>query len=756
VTTTAATTIGAALGAGPVATVYSGLYEGMPVALKVFPGKAARRALSVFEREQNKLRTKGVPSVVPVHGVEQLADGRTAVRMELCTQSLAALVRRVGRLEPSAVIVLGHSAAMALAASHAAGVVHGGVTPNNVLFRATGEPLLSDFGVTLRHAFARDPLQSVESLPPETLRDDILDQRTDLYGLGVVLHVALTGRWPHPGRLGEHLGERVLRVLGEPVPAINLPGVSVELTTVVARLLAADPAHRPSDAGAVAGQLGSMLSSRPSSHAVFPMAAGRPLPARPVAPRTMPPAPNPDDTVVLPAVDAPPRLGMPPTGSVARAQSAMPNAGVPAASAPPPFQQGFSPAGGQPPAPSVAAGPPPVAAQPSGPMIGAPPLGVGMPPQQGIPTPSSGLVAPVPSAPAAQPSGPMAGAPPQQGVPTSISGVVATVSSAGAAQSSGPMIGAPPLGAAMPNAGGPTTFSATAGPSSGAVQPSGPMTGASPSVAAVTSAGVPTTSSAEPARQGTPMAGDGTTPAATPQQGPAAADMPPSPSVPLYSRLSAGAPPADQAAADLTVPAGRRPRPSSETEDDFDDFAAVRNEPHQPVFPDEDDDEDDDIPHRLGWGAGEPPPQDRKRVTKYYLAAGAGAVVILVVIAVIMVLQADPPELATTPQPPPVAAGGASPAPPAVQIDLQEPDVRGNQVVLTWTSNPEKLDFAVVVTRADEPGKAVVVPNRAHTLTVPIDDVSAYCFQVQASNSDPTDRLYQSQARPIRGSDCHH
>jgi hypothetical protein len=237
---------------------------------------------------------------------------------------------------------------------------------------------------------------------------------------------------------------------------------------------------------------------------------------------------------------------------------------------------------------------------------------------------------------------------------------------------------------------------------------------------------------------------------------------------PLYSRLAAGAPPADtwhsgpasQQAADLTIPAGgRRPRTGGE-EDDFDDFAALRNETRQPEFPDfdddDDEDEDDDIPNRLGWGASEPtaPAQDAKRHTKYYMFAGAGAVAILVVVAVIMLLQADPPELTTTPLPPPAAAGGASAAPPAVQIDLKEPDIRGNQVVLTWTSNPEKLDFAVVVTRADEPGKAVVVPHREHTLTVPIDDVSAYCFQVQASNSDPTEPLHESQARPIRGSDC--
>ena len=393
-TTTAATTMGAVIGTGPVATVYSGLYEGMPVALKVFPGKAARRALSVFEREQNKLRAKSVPSTVPVHGVEQLADGRTAVRMELCTQSLAALVRRVGRLEPANVIVMGHAAATALAAAHALGVVHGGVNPNNVLFRATGEPLLSDFGVTLRHAFARDPLQSVESLPPETLRDDILDQRTDLYGLGVVLHVALTGRWPHPGRLGEHLGERVLRVLGSPVPAINLPGVSVELSTVIARLLAADPAHRPSDAGVVVGQLGVMLnglrspvgrgSARPAGPGVRAAAPGGGLPAAGAAPNS--------GLAPGPGVPGPPPPGF--------AQTALPaNGRSPGAS---PLAQGAPGGGLRASGPATAGAAAPVQGLPSSgsaPGQGAPASGFALPPVGGLPV--TGPAAPgAPMAPA--------------------------------------------------------------------------------------------------------------------------------------------------------------------------------------------------------------------------------------------------------------------------------------------------------------------------------------------------------------------
>jgi serine/threonine protein kinase len=183
--------------------------------------------------------------------------------MELCAESLAARIQRAGPLPVADTVVLGHSLALALAAAHGAGVLHGAVHPNNVLFRAPDEPVLADFGVALREAFPRDPLHAIEYVSPETMRTSTVAEHTDLYGLGAVLHVALTGRSPHPGRLGEQQGERVLRVLRSPVPAISRPDVPVSLATVVARLLAGEVRNRPPDATWVATRLAELLPQRP-------------------------------------------------------------------------------------------------------------------------------------------------------------------------------------------------------------------------------------------------------------------------------------------------------------------------------------------------------------------------------------------------------------------------------------------------------------------------------------------------------------
>jgi serine/threonine protein kinase len=227
------------VGTGPVAEVYA--VEGM--ALKVFPGKFDRRTLSTIERERTKLAELSAP-VLPLDGVELVDGSKHAFRMELCAVSLASRVRREGPLPSEEVAALCGSLSRALAAAHTLGVLHGGITPANVLFRANGEAVLADFGVAQRQEFRRDPLAGIEWVSPETLRTGVVEAATDVYGLGAVLHFALTGKSPHPTRIGELTGERILRVLGDPVPAVSRPDVPIALSTVIGRMLAPDPARR--------------------------------------------------------------------------------------------------------------------------------------------------------------------------------------------------------------------------------------------------------------------------------------------------------------------------------------------------------------------------------------------------------------------------------------------------------------------------------------------------------------------------------
>ena len=91
------------------------------------------------------------------------------------------------------------------------------------------------------------------------LRDCDLSEASDLYGLGALLHLAMTGDSPFPARLGEPAGEVVLRVLREPPPIVSGEDVPAELPGLLSRLLAKDPADRPATAAEVAAEFRQMV-----------------------------------------------------------------------------------------------------------------------------------------------------------------------------------------------------------------------------------------------------------------------------------------------------------------------------------------------------------------------------------------------------------------------------------------------------------------------------------------------------------------
>jgi len=302
------------LAQGPVATVFAGRdpATGNDFAVKMFPGSFDRETTSWIERERKALAAvRSTRSVVQIDEILAHPDGRSGFRRELFPGSLANLLDSGTRLGVPDVLALGAAIASALAAAHGADVVHGGVSPHNVLYRASGEFVLADFGVALRRRFPRDPMYAVEYTAPETLRDDTLSPASDLYGLGAVLYAALTGTPPFPRHTGQQPGERILQVLREPVAPIRDPAVPNELSATIFRLLAKEPTDRPPDVASLARQFtklrlpggevaGAESTDAPSEEPEVefddfaeihrPAAPARPVPAAPVQVVRTPPS----------------------------------------------------------------------------------------------------------------------------------------------------------------------------------------------------------------------------------------------------------------------------------------------------------------------------------------------------------------------------------------------------------------------------------------------------------------------------------
>ena len=112
-------------------------------------------------------------------------------------------------LAPSTALRIARAEADALAAVHAAGILHRDVKPANILLRANGQPVLTDFGLALalselageqRLTPSNVLVGTADYLAPEVIRDNPSDGRADLYALGVVMYEMLTGFVPFAGR----------------------------------------------------------------------------------------------------------------------------------------------------------------------------------------------------------------------------------------------------------------------------------------------------------------------------------------------------------------------------------------------------------------------------------------------------------------------------------------------------------------------------------------------------------------------------
>ena len=230
---------------------------GREVALKVLTADGARdpELLARFEREARAAQKIGHPGIVRVYEVSKGEGGLLPylVMERLRGVTLDEVVDR-GRLPIDRALTISIEMLDALAAAHAAGIVHRDVKPQNVHVAedlAPGSVKLLDFGVakladdarlTASGAVLGTPLY----MPPEQLRGEVVDPAADVYAAGAVLYELLTGA-PIFDAPPSHLWVHVLKT--EPVPVAELrPDVPPAVAEVVGRALRKARAERYADA----------------------------------------------------------------------------------------------------------------------------------------------------------------------------------------------------------------------------------------------------------------------------------------------------------------------------------------------------------------------------------------------------------------------------------------------------------------------------------------------------------------------------
>lgn len=241
------------LGRGGFADVYEAFDTRMErvVAIKRIP--LSRHSAERVLREARTVALLNHPNIVTIHEFEEDGDSCYLIMELVGGISLSRILSETSPLSEEEAIAIAIEICRALEAAHASGIIHRDIKPENIMIMYDGRLKVMDFGIaTLKGsstATSNDVIGTVSYMSPEQSRGDVVDERSDIYSLGVVLYEMLADSIPFSGETAIETLSMVQNLEPAPPSHIN-PSLDDSLDLCVMTALAKNPRERYESAGA--------------------------------------------------------------------------------------------------------------------------------------------------------------------------------------------------------------------------------------------------------------------------------------------------------------------------------------------------------------------------------------------------------------------------------------------------------------------------------------------------------------------------
>lgn len=239
------------IGTGGMAVVYRALDHRLnrAVAVKILKDDLSRNEefRRRFHAESQAVAMLSHPNIVSVYDVSH-SENADYIVMELIEGiSLKQYLEKKGNLNWRETLHFSMQIAKALEHAHSRGIVHRDIKPHNIMILKDGSIKVADFGIarvgSAKNTLTREALGSVHYISPEQAKGARVDNRSDLYSLGVVMYEMLTGRTPYDGETPVSVAIQHING-GARRPSELAAGVPLGLEYITMRAMNADPDKR--------------------------------------------------------------------------------------------------------------------------------------------------------------------------------------------------------------------------------------------------------------------------------------------------------------------------------------------------------------------------------------------------------------------------------------------------------------------------------------------------------------------------------